>query len=302
MDRRRQRRDEAGERADGLGGDRVRLLRHRRGAAADAGPGLAALAPAHEDEVAGHLAERAGQSRAPAGEGAKRAAVAVPRRRVLEPELGRERGGNRRPVRRDRGVGSDGAAELDARAAAAPRRARSSRRSGSGWRQRATRRPKVIGAATWLRVRPAIGRSRQRTAACASVSARAASRASRIASTGLRRRTSAVSTMSWLVAPQCSHCPASGGSALRNAATSAGTGTPAGDRAVRERGGLGREAVEAARRSRPRLLPGSRRRRPRRAPVPARRRRARRPRRRRRSAPPPRRRRRAARAGPSRRG
>ena len=78
VDRRRQAGGEAGEGGDRLGGDGVRLLRHRRGAAAGAGAGLAAFAAAHQDEVAGHLAEGAGQGGAPAGEGAEGAAVCVP--------------------------------------------------------------------------------------------------------------------------------------------------------------------------------------------------------------------------------
>ena len=104
---------------------------------------------------------------------------------------------------------------------------RSSRASRTPWSHCAALRPKVIGTACWVRVRPAIRSSRCRWASSAS-DCTCRSRFSRSSPVVARAHiTSAVSSTSWLVRPLCSQAAASGDSRRsRSSATRGTTGLP----------------------------------------------------------------------------
>ena len=157
---------------------------------------------AEELQVEGDLPDHAGDDRERRAELDDRRAVRVPgERRLGERELaGEERG------------------DLDAVARRAPRGFPPRRRAGrEGSRRSSARRPRasasptshpaalspnVVGTACWRRVRPAIGVSRCARASSAQASAASVSRST--TRPRARRATSiaAVSTMSWLVAPE----------------------------------------------------------------------------------------------------
>ena len=92
--------------------------------------------------------------------------------------------------------------------------------------QPAATRPKVTGTACCSSVRPIIRVSRWAAASAAQHSAAAARSAAIASSAPLASSMAAVSMMSWLVAPRWTVSAASAGTALRRAATSAGTGLP----------------------------------------------------------------------------
>ena len=217
-------------------------MRHRRGAAA-AGQRDLVAGLRHQRDVLPELAEGPRRSREPAAELGDPVALALPLRRVAEPE----RRGQRRPHR------AGPVAELLQRAGRAAElhdehlRAQGSSRARwrtSGPRQLAMRAPTVIGIAACIRVRPISVRPPNRASSASSAATTASSRAARTGSAAFSRSTSAVSITSWLVAPKCTRAACGSPTAARSCRTSSGTTTPS--RAVRgrERCHVGAEAGE----------------------------------------------------------
>ena len=159
--------------------------------------------------VAAELAERAGHQRQPRGELAERAALGVPGTAgQARPSSCGQRLHHRHAVGAERRDVAGGPAELHPSSRGLSSASRS-RWRGSGASQPATLSPKVVGGAD-LEARAADDRQvAQRPAAAARAVARSARRPSSSARTPRSCRTSAVSTMSCEVAPQCTNAPAS---------------------------------------------------------------------------------------------
>ena len=195
----------AGEGHKNFGADRVRFIRHGRGAAA--GGKLHLALEGHQRHVGAELAEAAAHQRQPAGELGEVVALAVPR-------LGRAKTEGTGEASRD---GIALRAKLVARADGAAELKHEETRPDFGepvamTLQRGAPRRDAIGngdgSAACIRVRPISLVAPKRRSEAVKSDRDVPRRSSKLSSTGTRRRIRLVSITSWLVAPKwrCSAC------------------------------------------------------------------------------------------------
>ena len=232
---------------------------------------LADLVLGQQHEIGGRLAERRRRPR-PARWRARRCGCGRRARgaRLGQAELACERGEHLRAAVAERGQRARAAAELDGQALAADGVQAAAAASSAVIQPRGLS-PKVVGTACWSSVRPAIGVARWRGPARPPRRPRRAGPRSSGPARGGRRASSAVSRMSWLVAPRWTWPAAVGADALAQRARQRHHRVAARRRLGAQRAGS-KSSARQARRSPRRPRPGRARRPPGRAPAPPRRR------------------------------